>query len=44
MGRTLIRHPIDTYGHMTTEQARFEMDADQFEAWMEWNQRERDID
>ncbi len=37
----LIWTAMDTYGRMTTEQARFEMDADEFEAWIEWNQRER---
>lgn len=33
---------IYTYGHMTTEQARFEMDRDVFEAWMQNEQRERE--
>lgn len=34
----LILVSIYTYGHMTTEQARFEMDRDEFEAWTESRQ------
>jgi hypothetical protein len=32
--------PMGGYGHMSTEQARFEMTDDEFEAWVAWNRRE----
>ncbi len=34
---------IYTYGHMTTEQARFEMDSDDFEAWMQYREQREQI-
>jgi hypothetical protein len=34
---------IYTYGHMTTEQAYFEMDRDVFEAWEQSEQRKREM-
>lgn len=42
MGVRVIWLAIDTYGSMTTEQARLEMDSDDFEAWAQFQESKRE--